>query len=30
MIITLVKKQKGIEFIQDMEKTYNSIRRITS
>ncbi|MBQ2636314.1 MAG: MarR family transcriptional regulator [Methanobrevibacter sp.] len=28
MIITLVKKQKGIEFIQDMEKTYNSINEL--
>lgn len=28
MIITLVKKQKGLEFIQDMEKTYNSINEL--
>lgn len=28
MIITLVKKQKGREFIQDMEKTYNSINEL--
>lgn len=25
MIITLIKKQKGIDFINDMEKNYNSI-----
>ena len=28
MIITLVKKQTGAEFIQEMEDTYNSIREL--
>ena len=28
MIITLVKKQTGKEFIQDMERTYNSITEL--
>ena len=28
MIITLVKKQKGLSFINDMEKTYNSLEEL--
>ena len=28
MIITLIKKQTGKEFIQDMEKTYHSISEL--
>ena len=28
MIITLVKKQKGISFINEMERTYNSLEEL--